>query len=78
LNLSRDVKGNKRGFFKYFSNKWKTRENAGPLLNEVGVLLMEDTEKAGLLNARFVSVFSAKAGPQDCQSMEVREEAFRK
>jgi len=25
LNLARDVKDNKMGFFKYISNKWKTR-----------------------------------------------------
>jgi len=39
----------------------------GPLLNEVGALAMEDTEKAELLNALSVSVFTAKAGPQESQ-----------
>jgi len=38
----------------------------------------EDTEKAELLNAAFASVFTAKAGPQISQSLEVREEAWRK
>jgi len=50
----------------------------GLLLNEVGALMMEDAEKAELLNAFFASVFSAKAGPQESQGMEVREEADRK
>jgi len=50
----------------------------GLLLNEVGVLVMEDVEKAELLNAFFASVFSAKAGPQEFQALEVREEACRK
>jgi len=59
LNLTRDVKINKKSFFKYISSKWKTRDNMGPLLNEVGVLVMEDAEKAELLNAFFASVFSA-------------------
>ncbi|GAB0176869.1 mitochondrial enolase superfamily member 1 [Grus japonensis] len=34
LNLARDVKDNKKGFFKYISSKRKTRENVGLLLNE--------------------------------------------
>jgi len=27
LNLARDVKDNKKGFFKYVSSKWKTTED---------------------------------------------------
>jgi len=46
LNLLREVKDNKKGFFKYVSSKRKTRENVGSLLNEVGVPVTEDTEKA--------------------------------
>ena len=44
LNLARDVKDNKKGFFKYISSKWKPRENVGLLLNEEGVLVTEDAE----------------------------------
>ncbi|PKU32349.1 glycerol kinase [Limosa lapponica baueri] len=78
LNLGRDVKDNKKGFFKYISRKRKTRENVGPLLNEVGALVMEDAEKAELLSAFFASVFTAKAGPQESQTLEVGERAWRK
>jgi len=46
LNLTRDVKKNKKGFFNYISSKWKTRDNVGLMLNEAGVLVMEDAEKA--------------------------------
>jgi len=53
LNLARDVKDKKKCFFKYVSRKWKTRENVGPLLNEEGTLVTEDTEKAELLYAFF-------------------------
>ncbi|GAB0206830.1 hypothetical protein GRJ2_003148600 [Grus japonensis] len=73
LNLARDVKDKKKGFFKYISSKRKTRENVGPLLNEVGALVMEDTEKAELLNAFFASVFTAKVDPQESQALEVGE-----
>jgi len=55
---------------KYVSSKRKTRDNVGPLLNVVGVLVTEDTEKTELLNAFFASVFSAKAGPQESQAWE--------
>jgi len=49
----------------------------GPLLNESGVLVTEDAEKAELLNPFFASVFSAKADPQESQALEVKEEAHR-
>ncbi|GAB0210235.1 mitochondrial enolase superfamily member 1 [Grus japonensis] len=78
LNLAREVKDNKKGFFKYISSKRKTRENVGPQLNEVGALVMEHTEKAELLNAAFSSVFTAKAGPQESQTLEVGEKVWRK
>ncbi|GAB0204970.1 mitochondrial enolase superfamily member 1 [Grus japonensis] len=78
LNLARDVKDKKKGFFKYISSKRKTRENVGPLLNEVGALVTEDTEKVELLNVFFASVFTAKASPQESQTLEVGEEVWRK
>ncbi|GAB0206992.1 mitochondrial enolase superfamily member 1 [Grus japonensis] len=77
LSLAKDVKDNKKGFFKYMSSKRKTRENVGPLLNEVGALVTEDTEKAELLNAFFASVFTAKASPQESQTLEVGDKVWR-
>lgn len=35
----------------------KTRENVGVLLNELGALVMQDTDKVDLLNTCFASVF---------------------
>ncbi|GAB0204162.1 mitochondrial enolase superfamily member 1 [Grus japonensis] len=78
LKLARDVKDNKKGFFKYIGSKRKTRENLGPLLNEVGALVMEDIEKVELLNAFFASFLTAKAIPQESQTMEVGESVLRK
>lgn len=46
LNLVNEVKDNKKCFFEYINSKRKTRKNVGPLLNEVGALVVEDSEKA--------------------------------
>ncbi|GAB0209844.1 mitochondrial enolase superfamily member 1 [Grus japonensis] len=78
LKLAGDVKDNKKGFFKYIISKRKTGENVRLLLNEVGALVTEDTEEMELLNAAFASVFTAKAGPQESQTLEVREKVCRK
>jgi len=75
LNLAKDVKHNKKCFFKDISSKRKTRENVVPLLNDVSALMMESTEKAELLNDFFASGSTAQAGPQESQSLEVREKA---
>lgn len=39
LKLAKEVKENKKGFIKYVSSERKTRENVGPLLNEVDALV---------------------------------------
>jgi len=78
LNLARDVKNNKKGFLNYISSKGKTGDNVGPLLNKVGALVTEDTEKAELLNDFFASLFTTKASPQESQALQVREKAWQK
>ena len=47
INLARDIKGNKKSFCRYISDKSKTRENMGPLQKEMQDLVNLDTEKSG-------------------------------
>ena len=51
LNWARDVKDNKKVFFKYFSRKRMTGENVGPLLNGAGALVTKDMEKTELIQS---------------------------
>ncbi|PKU33295.1 rna-directed dna polymerase from mobile element jockey-like [Limosa lapponica baueri] len=78
LNLARDVKVNKKGFFKYIGGKRNRRENVGLLLNETGAMVTEDAEKVKLLNAFFASVFTAQASPQESQALEETEKVWTK
>lgn len=57
LNLGRDAKGSKKGFYKYMNSKGKTRESVSALLNRAGELVTNDMEKAEVFNASCVSVF---------------------
>lgn len=59
--MARDVKGNKKGFYRYVSAKRKTREIPGPLWKEMGHTVVHDTQKAEVLTDIFVSVFTRKS-----------------
>jgi len=47
MKSARDIKGNKKSFCRYISDKSKTRENMGPLQKEMQDLVNLDTEKSG-------------------------------
>lgn len=71
LKLQREAQGNKKRFCKYTSSRKKTHENVGSLLSGAGDLVTRNMEKAQVLNAFFLSVFSGKVCPlasQVCES----------
>ncbi|GAB0209094.1 mitochondrial enolase superfamily member 1 [Grus japonensis] len=70
LNLARDVKDNKKSFYRYVSDKRRMRENVGPLRNETGDLVTQDMEKAEVLNDFFASVFTGKCLSHTAQVTE--------
>lgn len=59
LNLSRDVRGKKGGFYRYISRKRKTGSNVDRLLNGT-----EDTEKTSVLSVLFSLVSTGKTSLQ--------------
>ncbi|GAB0178212.1 mitochondrial enolase superfamily member 1 [Grus japonensis] len=73
LNLARDVKDNKKSFYRYVSDKRRTRENVGPLQNETGNLVTQDMEKAEVLNNFFTSVFTSKCSSHTAPVTEGRD-----
>ncbi|GAB0205150.1 long-chain fatty acid transport protein 6-like [Grus japonensis] len=70
LNLARDVKDNKKSFYRYVSDKGRTKENVGPLWNETGNLVTQDMEKVEVLNGFFASVFTGKCLSHTAQVTE--------
>ncbi|GAB0182274.1 mitochondrial enolase superfamily member 1 [Grus japonensis] len=73
ISLARDVKDNKKSFYRCISEKRRTRENVGPLRNETGDLVTQDMEKAEVLNDFFASVFTGKCLSHTAQVTEGRD-----
>ncbi|GAB0192528.1 mitochondrial enolase superfamily member 1 [Grus japonensis] len=73
ISLARDVKDNKKSFYRYVSDKRRMRENVGPLQNEMGELVTQDMEKAEVLNDFFASVFTGKCSSHTAQVAEGRD-----
>ncbi|GAB0210253.1 mitochondrial enolase superfamily member 1 [Grus japonensis] len=70
ISLARDVKDNKKSFYRYVSDKRRMRENVGPLQNETGDLVTQDMEKAEVLNDFFASVFTGNCLSHTAQVTE--------
>ncbi|KAK4827789.1 hypothetical protein QYF61_021742 [Mycteria americana] len=74
LNVPTAVKGNKKCFYKYISNKRRARENLHPLLDAGGNIVTKDEEKAEVPNAFFASVFTSKTSCSlDTQPAELED-----
>ncbi|KFM04153.1 hypothetical protein AS27_10717, partial [Aptenodytes forsteri] len=58
LNLARDTKNNKKGFYRYVNHKRKVKESVPSLMSRTGKLVATDKEKAEVLNNIFASVFT--------------------
>jgi len=57
LSLARDAKNNKKGFYRYVSQKRKVKERVPTLMSNTGKLVTMDEKKAEVLNL-FASVFA--------------------
>lgn len=57
LNLAWDVNGNEDAFYKSMSSRRMIKEIVAPLLNGTGIVV-KDIEKAKVLIASFISVFT--------------------
>ncbi|GAB0192220.1 mitochondrial enolase superfamily member 1 [Grus japonensis] len=73
ISLARDVKDKKKSFYRYVSDKRRMRENVGPLQNEMGDLVTQDMEKAGVLSDFFTSAFAGKSLSHTVQVTEGRD-----
>jgi len=57
-NLARDAKNNKKGFYRYVSQKRKVKESVSSLMSKTGKLVTMDNEQAEVLSNFFASVFT--------------------
>ena len=60
LNLARDVKNNKKVFFRYTEQERQAKESVPPLINQKGELTSSNMEEAEVLNEAFALVFIAR------------------
>ena len=69
LNLVRDMKDNKKGFYRYIGRRRWAKESVPPLMKGNGELASSDIEKAEVLEC-FASVFTGGQAFRVCQDHE--------
>lgn len=77
LNLARDVKSNKKGFYRYIDRRRQAKESIFPLINKTRELASSDMEKAEVLSKCFASAFTGGQVSYVCQDPEPRGERER-
>jgi len=73
LNLARDAKNNKKGFYMYVSRKKNVKESVPLLMSETGKLVTADEVKAEVFNNIFASVFTGNLSPHPSRVDEWHE-----
>ena len=70
LNLARDVKDNKKGFYRYIGRRRQAKECVPPLMKGNGDLASSYVEKAEVINECFHPVFTGGQASCVCQDHE--------
>ncbi|PKU34063.1 hypothetical protein llap_15633 [Limosa lapponica baueri] len=65
LNLARDAKNNKKGFYRYDNQRRKVKESVPPMMSKNGKLVT--TDEKTVLNNFFASVFTVNLSPHTSQ-----------
>jgi len=74
LNLARDVKDNKKRFYRYVGRRRQAKGSVPPLIKGNGELASSDIEEAEVLNDCFASVFMDGQASHICQDPETLDE----
>ncbi|KAK4832997.1 LOW QUALITY PROTEIN: hypothetical protein QYF61_027021 [Mycteria americana] len=74
LNLARDAKNNKKGFYRYVIQKRKVKESIPPLMSKAGKLVTMDEKKAESSLATPLEWMDRKAGTRGAKSLPLKDQ----
>ena len=78
LNLTRDIEGEKKKFYRCIRGKKKVREDVDLFPKETGVLVMKYTEKVEVLSGFFASAFIQNSTSHIAQAAESNGKNLKK